>query len=476
MATTTDRTLRPTHVKSILTISAVSLSLASNLTRAEDNDINTRMTELEQRLQVLEQVLTDKDEQIESLKDQIQAEQINQQQAIDDDKTFRAVRAFKQRSSHKYQTPDRSIRLSGTNTRLQIGGQIWLDAIYNSGEMTNRAGFQPSSIAFENDTVDDNTLLTAGQSKLYVKSITPTAYGDMKTRFEFDMFQQDGNASFNLLHLWGELGNFGAGQTFTGFMDIDAFPNTLEYWGPNSMVFARQPLLRYTYLLSENERLAFSIERSDSDFALPNLLAPSSYQYDEVNELPDITAYYYQSGAFGHFKSSFIIRKLGYEAQFIDGGSARDSTYAWGVNLSGAYAVSSADTVKYQLVYGKGISRYLNDPCCNYYADQTGGADAGVNQQGDLRAIKAIGGFVYLDHQWQQSISSSVGLSYIELDNLASQFDNAFAKSLYTTLNVIWSPIAMSKIGIELQYGEVENKVGQSADNTRIQTSFAFKY
>jgi hypothetical protein len=115
--------------------------------------------------------------------------------------------------------------LSNSATTLEIGGQIELDAFYNHNEMTNRVGFQTSSIAYEKNTTKDNTVFSAGQSKLSFKSFTPTAYGPMTTRFEFDMFDDQGNADFNLTHLWGEISNFGAGQTFSGFIDINAFPN-----------------------------------------------------------------------------------------------------------------------------------------------------------------------------------------------------------------------------------------------------------
>ena len=52
--------------------------------------------------------------------------------------------------------------------------------------------------------------------------------------------------TFRLRHAFGELGNFGAGQTWSAFMDIDVFPNSLEYWGPNGMVFFRNVQARWT--------------------------------------------------------------------------------------------------------------------------------------------------------------------------------------------------------------------------------------
>lgn len=459
----------------VLTLNALLLCIVSNIASANSDNLEKRLTELEARLLILEKALLNKEQQIEKFKEKIKKDKKQPVSTLtfkqESNTSAGTSRAFEQRPSHRYKAPERSIRLSGSDTRLQIGGQIWLDAIYNSGEMTNRAGFQTSSIAYEKDTVDDHTLLSAGQSKLYFKSFTPTKYGDMKTRFEFDMFQSDGNAGFHLTHLWGELGNFGAGQTFTGFMDIDAFPNILDYWGPNSMVFTRQPQVRYTFDIGQREQFSVSLERSDSDFAFVRNTSPADYDYDEVNELPDVTAFYRRTGKFGHFQSSFILRKLAYETA-----TNSDDAIGWGINLSGAYNLTKHNAVKYQLVHGDGISRYINDPCCSYYAPQTGGADAGLDRNGDLKPISATGGFVYLDHQWQDNMSSSVGLSYISLDNLSTQFDNAFRSSIYSTANFIWTPTLMSKVGVELQYGEIENFAGQTADNVRLQTSFGFKY
>jgi hypothetical protein len=221
--------------------------------------------------------------------------------------------------------------------------------------------------------------------------------------------------------------------------------------------------------LNENDKFAVSIERSNSDFAMP--VGITDVQYDEVNELPDIAAYYYTSGDFGHFKSSVILRKMGYETA-----TNSDNTMGYGVNLSGSYNISDINALKYQVVFGKGLGRYINDTCCHYYADETGGSDAGIDSNGDLTAIAATGGFVYFDHHWNEEMSSTVGVSYLQVDNLSTQFDNAFKNSLYSTANFIWLPTAMSKVGVELQYGHVETKVGDTGDDFRIQTSVGFKY
>jgi hypothetical protein len=81
---------------------------------------------------------------------------------------------------------------------------------------------------------DNSTFAGVRQTRLGVKTTTPTALGDLKTTFEFELFGvgvDEGQTTFRLRHAYGELGHFGAGQTWSPFMDPDVFPNSLEYWG-----------------------------------------------------------------------------------------------------------------------------------------------------------------------------------------------------------------------------------------------------
>ena len=74
------------------------------------------------------------------------------------------------------------------------------------------------------------------QTRFGVKNWFPTDMGELRTTFEFEMFgtgADAGQTTIRLRHAYGELGKFGAGQYWSPFMDIDVFPNTLEYWGPN---------------------------------------------------------------------------------------------------------------------------------------------------------------------------------------------------------------------------------------------------
>ena len=435
----------------------------------------------DERIKKLEQRLLDLEKQVQVQKKE-NSKHAKNKHSESNSTPLSELPKTSQRSSHDFDVPDKSIVLSHSNTTLQIGGQIWLDAIYDEGEMTNRAGFQTSSIAYEKNTTKDHTLLSAGQSKLSFKSYTPTSIGAMKTRFEFDMFDEQGDAAFHLTHLWGEIGDFGAGQTFSGFMDINSFPNVLDYWGPNSMVFTRQPQVRYSTDVSETGKIMFTIEKSSSDFATPRVLPPGidPSDYHEINELPDITASYFHNGDFGYIKTSVLVRKLGYETVNV-----KETAIGWGVNVSGSITVNTEDTIQFQVVHGEGIGRYINDTCCSYYSNEkegidstqaTGGVDAGLDTNGGLNAIPITAGFAYYNKQWSKKWSSAIGYSYLTVDNLASQKDKAIKNSTYASTNLIWYPVSQVKAGIEFLYGDIQSKSGFENDDYRIQTSVGFKY
>jgi len=464
----TNKTLAPVKLRLLTTFSLATLSMLCSFSAYSEQTDEERIKSLEQRLLELEQQV-----QKQGLKSST-ATKKSQKLVIE--KKVLVIPKTKQRPSYHFTSPDKSILLSNSETTLQLGGQIWLDAIYNNGEMTNRAGFQTSSIAYENDVTKDNTLFSVGQSFLSLKSYTPTDYGIMTTRFEFDMFDKSGNADFHLTQLWGEIGDFGAGQTFSGFMDIHSFPNMLDFWGPNSMVFARQPQVRYTTAVSNSGKIMFTLEKSSSDFALPKF-STGSILYNDINELPDLTVSYLHEADFGYIKSAMVFRQLGYETATI-----KDTTLGWGLNVTGSITLTSTDSIKFQMAYGKGIGYYINDSCCSYYntgtgdLEDTGGSDAGLDANGNLTAIPTAGGFAYYNKQWNEKWSSAIGYSYLTINNLVTQKDKSLKNSAYSTANIIWYPDGQIKAGVEVQYGDVQSKSGLQGDNYRIQASVGFKY
>src|SRR3954466_12681922 len=83
--------------------------------------------------------------------------------------------------------------------------------------------------SFEHEFGEDHSTFSGvRQSRLGVRTSTPTSLGELKTTFEFELFGtgvDSGQTTFRLRHAWGELGQFGAGQYWSPFTDPDVFPN-----------------------------------------------------------------------------------------------------------------------------------------------------------------------------------------------------------------------------------------------------------
>src|SRR6516225_6590194 len=132
--------------------------------------------------------------------------------------------------------------------------------------------FRPSKIATPEGEFGSNgqASVSVKQSRFGVKGVVPTSdhAPPISFKFEFDLFGTGvdaGQTTIRLRHFYGEWGQLLAGQTHSLFMDIDVFPNVIDYWGPPGMVFLRLPQIRWTAYRTANDVFAFAIERPSND-------------------------------------------------------------------------------------------------------------------------------------------------------------------------------------------------------------------
>ena len=168
---------------------------------------------------------------------------------------------------------------------------------------------------------DGQFLFSVKQSRFGVQGSIPVgpALDDVNFKFEFDMFGVGANAgetTIRLRHAYGQWGEFLVGQTNSVFMDIDTFPNVIDYWGPTGMVFLRNPQIRWTPYRANHDEFSVAFEKpsNDIDIGLIRELAPelgNNIQNDE--KVPDLTAHYYTAGDWGHAQLAGILRKVAYD-------------------------------------------------------------------------------------------------------------------------------------------------------------------
>ena len=152
--------------------------------------------------------------------------------------------------------------------RLDIYGAAMLDMGYQTKQNDPNwfDVLRPTKLPSYADQYGADGHFFAGvrQSRLGFKGFMPTSLGELKTIFEFELFGTGvdaGQTTFRLRHAWGELGQIGAGQTWSPFMDPDVFPNSIEYWGPNGMVFFRNVQFRWTPWQKGDSNFMVALER-----------------------------------------------------------------------------------------------------------------------------------------------------------------------------------------------------------------------
>ncbi|MEP5763287.1 MAG: DcaP family trimeric outer membrane transporter [Halieaceae bacterium] len=371
---------------------------------------------------------------------------------------------------------------------VNIYGFAMADAIYDfkrvdpNWEDTLRVTTVPTrSGAFGED---GNFAFGVRQSRMGVSG----TYGDdISFILEAELFGvggDEGQTTPRLRQAWATYKNFGMGQYWSNFMDIDIFPNTIDYWGPTGMVFYRNQQARYTFPLGDDE---FSIAIEDPDTALtvgkfrdtdlcdlpdapPDCESSESIAGDVFqahNDVPDLSVRYRNNGDFGHFQVAGMFRKLGYER--LDTGQ-KDDEFGWGVNTSAGLRFFNNDMLKLQVVYGEGIGNYMND----------GGVDIAPDSddllQAQAEAVELIGISAYYDHYWNNEWSTSIGWSMIDLESNEGRDNIEFETGQIAQINLLHYPVDNVLLGTEFIWGQREDVSGNTGSDYRIQFSLKVNF
>jgi len=368
------------------------------------------------------------------------------------------------------------------STGFELYGMVMADAGYNFNSISPDwfDMMRPSKLpSYKNEFgTDGNVFFGVRQTKLGVKSSTPTRLGELRTQFDFDLvgFGKDvGQTTFHVVNAYGQLGKIGAGQTASVFMDLDVFPVVEDYWGPLSRVFFLNIQLRYAAIEKENEKLIFALERPGATADGGDYSNSIELQnVKPVFKLPNLTAQYRYSGNWGHIQVAVIAKSIKWKDLDTSGYDLSGSTVGWGGNLSTVINAGNKIKLKMQGVYGKGIE--------NYIADVT--PDVGLKSQpGNLTqpfqgtALPAWGFFTFAEIKWTKTLESSVGYSMLKIENSDLQSVRAFKRGQYGLINFRYHPVRNMVLAIEYQYGRRDNfSDGFYSTGNKIQLSFEFLF
>jgi len=357
-----------------------------------------------------------------------------------------------------------SIMIPGTSAAMRMGGFVKMNIVNSFDPLASLDRFIAGSIPVPQQSSTSRTTLTASQSRLNYDLRDKTKFGTMRAYIEGD-FAGAGD-TFRLRHAYGQFKDMLAGKTWSVFQDTDAAPEEIDFEGINGAVNVRQAQIRYFPKIGQDWDMMFSLE--DPNPEVTGGLATSKW--------PDLVASVRRTWFDRwHIRSSLVLRQI--TAIWADDttGDTESQVTGWGLSLSGKtdtqfWNADGLDNMMFQINFGEGIGRYVND------LNTIGGEDAIFDSTGNLETLPVFAGYVAYQHWWRESARSTLNLSWVNVDNLSFEDDNAYHKTYRGALNYIWSPTPRIDLGVELIYGERENKNGEDATATQLQLSTKYRF
>jgi hypothetical protein len=357
-----------------------------------------------------------------------------------------------------------SMMIPGTSAAMRMGGFVKMNIVNSFDPLGSLDRFIANSIPVPQETSTSRTTLTVSQSRLNYDLRDKTKFGTMRAYVEGD-FAGDGD-TFRLRHAYGQFKDMLAGKTWSVFQDTDAAPEEIDFEGINGAVNVRQAQIRYFPKMGQDWNMVFSLED-------PN---PEVTGGTATSRWPDLVASVRRTWFNRwHIRSSVIVRQITAIWDDDQTGDTESQVTGWGLSLSGKtstqfWNAGGLDNIMFQINYGEGIGRYVND------LNTAGGEDAIFDSTGNLETLPVFAGYVAYQHWWRESARSTLNLSWVNVDNLSFEDDAAYHKTFRGALNYIWSPTPRIDLGVELIYGERENKNGEDANASQLQLSTKYRF
>ena len=373
-------------------------------------------------------------------------------------------------------TPDKTDKLG-----IDISISVHTDIIYDAKQMDPAwfAGFRPSKIPiYPTDPgwgTNGHTYFSLQQSTFKFNGYIPVnhKWNMIKMHITFDLYGTGMHAGETVPRFrtgWGRWGPFLIGKEWSTFVDLGAFPNNYDWWGPSGMALMSGPMFRFTHNFNKKNRLEASLEVPGSDIDPGQLreIDPSLINFKTKEVLPDLITRYTRSGKWGYVKGALLLRQLSFEKISIATGQATSGNkFGWGINLTSNINFFKGNGVlRLQTVFGHGYAGYNND----------GGVELTPDEDFNVVAPFQHGFVVSYDHTFNRFMAS-VTYSETQQKNSEGQTSDAFHRSRYMVAQVIYEVIKNTLMtGFNYQYGMRINKNLDSASDQRYMLSFRYLF
>lgn len=368
-------------------------------------------------------------------------------------------------------------QVPGTSTVLTLGGYVKLDMLWSSqsvggagGSNTGDQFLLPGTIPVDPPKGESGEItFHPRQSRLFMRSDTPTDWGKVTTYAEVDFYafqapgdERVGNGySPQIRHAYGRVGPLLAGQTWSTFMTPCNLPDVNDFVGPVAATFVRQPQMRWTQPLGPVS-VDVAVESPETTLRDPD----GKRQTPDDDRLPDFVLRVGTSGAWGEVAMAGLLRELRSSGTVVAG--VEDTAIAGGFNIAGKVATWGKDDVRFSLEWGQGIGRYVG---LNVFDD------ASVDVAGHIAAIPVYGGFAAYRHVWTETLRSSLVYGYLTADPDPGSVPASTSREVQSVhVNLLWNPVTPFTIGPEYIWAsrQLESHASGHLDRFELSARFAF--
>jgi hypothetical protein len=329
------------------------------------------------------------------------------------------------------------------DTQIEVGGRVQLDVTtaWPEGSLT------PEGIPLKKDGEQGQLGASVRDSRLWVKSKTPSSLGVIRTVAEVYFYGQGGDEitknayGVALRYLYLSLNGYSAGQANSLFT-THIVPNTLVY--PLNHTYARQPMLAYRYEQSLNLIYDFSLEQPESFLSDPfgQRITPKD------DQIPDLLARMRYYTTWGNMAVTGMARYIVQDKVTLSDNTSlhnRDDKWGYGINASAKINLYALDNLFFGVQYGNAIGRYFT---INAYSDGT------LDSQGIIRLNTMLGTLAGYEHWWTSMLQSNIVYTRTSVEEGGDNAQNSTDISEAWQLNLIYFPIKNAYIGIEYGWGK----------------------
>jgi hypothetical protein len=378
-----------------------------------------------------------------------------------------------------------SIRIPGTELSLRPYGYAELNWVHDfkaDNSDIDYATFAPYLPL--NGTPEANRknrdYLTGRTSRIGIEAGLPTRFGMLGAKIEGDFNneprtgdtaqygsprnvitqQQTSSYGFRLRHAYGQFGGLLIGQTWSTFMDVDNFPETVDFNGPVGGTIVRQPLIRFSYATLAAGTFTAAIENSSS-YVLDD---EGAVMASSLSRMPDLVLRWDK----GFEGGAMSVRAITQELRINDG-EVEATRRGWGAAASALVKIRGSDLLTLAVTGGDGIGRYLNYIEGAFY-------DADVDRIEVERAAGFVVGYQLKPTDWVR-----INFAY----GMTRNFDNAYTEAIEANgldtgrfginrwvqqahVGPIFTPIKNVDLGIEAIWAKRKTLAGDTGDMARL--------